>query len=101
MKRIIKGKLYNTDTASRIGSCEFSNPGNFRYCFEELYRKNNGEFFLSGEGGPLSKYREQVGSGGWTSGEAIIPLTIEEAKAWCENHLSADSYIELFGEPEE
>jgi hypothetical protein len=101
MKRIIKGKLYSTETATCIGSYEYSNPRDFHYLREELYRKNNGEFFLCGEGGPLSKYREQVDSGGWTSGEAIIPLTIEEAKAWCENHLSADSYIELFGEPEE
>ena len=101
MKRIIKGKLYNTDTASRIGSCEFSNPGNFRYCFEELYRKNNGEFFLCGEGGPLSMYSVQTDTNSWSFGEKISPLTVEEAKKWSEVHLSAETYIELFGEPEE
>lgn len=101
MKRIIKGKLYNTETATSIGSYQYSYPRDFHYLREELYQKNNGEFFLSGEGGPLSKYREQVDSGGWTSGEAIIPLDVEEAKEWGEAHLDVEDYIAVFGEPEE
>ena len=53
MKRIIEGKMYNTDTATCIGSYEYSNLRDYRYLYEELYQKKNGKFFLSGEGGPL------------------------------------------------
>ena len=101
MKRIIKGKLYSTETATCIGSYENSNPRDFHYLREELYRKNNGEFFLCGEGGPLSMYSVQTDTNSWSSGEKISPLTVEEAKEWGEVHLSAEAYIELFGEPEE
>ena len=101
MKRVVKGKLYNTDTATCIGSYEYSNAGDFCHVCEELYRKNNGEYFLAGKGGPKTKYREQVSTRGWSSGEKIIPMTIDEAKDWAEEYLSIDTYIEEFGEPEE
>ena len=52
MKRIIEGKMYNTDTATCIGSYEYSNLRDYHYLYEELYQKRNGKFFLSGEGGP-------------------------------------------------
>lgn len=103
--RIVKnGKLYDTDTAEEIGSyCSTHDKGNFRGLEESLYRKKTGEFFLAGKGGPMTHYRTEVEPGHkcWTGGEGIIPLSIDEAKAWVERHLDADDYIELFGEVEE
>ncbi|MBQ6343937.1 MAG: hypothetical protein IJI41_12490 [Anaerolineaceae bacterium] len=63
--------------------------------------KKNGEFFLYGEGGPLSKYQKQVGMNEWSGGEVIIPMTIEDARDWAEEHLDADDYVKVFGDPEE
>lgn len=101
MKKVINGKMYNTETAKYCGGYEFSNVGDFNHVCEDLYRKKTGEFFLYGEGGAMSKYCEEVGNNSWTGGEKIIPLTIKEAKRWSEKHLNADTYIELFGEVEE
>jgi hypothetical protein len=51
MKKIINGKMYNTETAEEIGSWE-NTPykSNYIYFKEYLYRKRTGEFFLYGSG---------------------------------------------------
>lgn len=75
MKKVIRGRLYDTETAKSIGSA--SDTG------ETLYRKRTGEYFL-------------------TSGDRIIkPLAYTEAKEWAENALDGDEWFAEFGEPEE
>lgn len=101
MKKIINGKLYDTDTAKELGSDSYSNPRDFHYWGETLYQKRTGEFFLYGEGGPMSRYSRSTGDNTWTGGEQIIPLSIGKARQWAEEHLSASEYTEIFGIPEE
>lgn len=100
MKKIIKGKVYDTDTARLLGS-----DGNYFRSFQEwreqLYQKRTGEFFLYGEGGPASKYAHSIGLNEWSGGWKIIPLTAEKAREWAEEHLTADEYEEIFGVPDE
>jgi len=97
MKKIIKGKLYDTDTAELIDIYEFSNMSDFHWYREKLYRKANGEFFLYGRGAALSPYREYIDCNNWTGGESIIPLSEYEAKVWIMDHSDAEIYIKLFG----
>ena len=104
MKKIINGKLYNTETAKMVGNG--SNypshyPGDFGYFDEYLYKKKTGEFFLCGKGGPMTKYAHSVGQNCWSGGEDIIPLTTDEAKEWVEKYFDAYEYIAIFGEVEE
>ena len=101
MKKIINGKLFNTETAKCIGCYQYSYPGDFHYCREALYRKRSGEYFLHGEGGPNSIYQKDLGSNQWSGGESISPMSADEAKEWAEENLDADDYIAEFGEPEE
>ena len=101
MKKIINGRLYDTEKAKELGSDSYSNRRDFHYWVETLYKKRTGEFFIYGEGGPLSKYAEAVGLNEWSGGERIMPLSYTEAQEWAENHLSGDEYIDIFGEPEE
>ena len=101
MKKIINGKLYDTSTATLMGSASYSYPGNFSYWREELYRKKTGEFFLYGEGGPMSKYSRKIGQNEWSGGEKIHPLTLREAQKWVEEHLDAEEYEQVFGLVEE
>ena len=99
MKKIIDGKLYNTETAKEIGT--WSNAGNWRdfsHMEETLYQKRTGEFFLFGEGGPMTKYAESAGQNQWTGGSKIIPLDWESARKWAEQHLTAEKYEAVFGE---
>lgn len=101
MKRIIKNKVYDTDKAKCVGTWDNRQyTSDFGYCSEDLYRKKNGEFFLYGEGGPLSKYAKRYGDNvGY--GKRITPLSYEAAQQWAEEHLDADQYIAIFGEPED
>lgn len=98
MKKIINGKKYDTATAKEVGS--WSNNLSYRdfsHCEETLYRKKTGEYFLHGEGGPMSRYAERVGDM-WGDGESIHPMTFDEACKWAEDHLDGDEYEEIFGE---
>lgn len=98
MKRIIKGKLYDTDTAKELGWYEnIADVRNFNHFSETLYRKKTGEFFLHGDGGPATKYSQRVDQNSWSGGEDIIPLSAENARIWAEEHLSADDYEKIFG----
>lgn len=101
MNKIINGKRYSTDSAKEMGYDSYSNPTDFAYWVETLYRKNTGEYFLHGEGGPMSRYAETIGQNQWTGGEKIMPLTVEAAQKWAEEHLTADEYESIFGEVEE
>lgn len=100
MRKIIDGKLYNTETSEYLGSNQEYFRSDFRYYSEELYRTKKGKYFLAGEGNGLSKYSKKYDDG-WGPGEAIILLTEEEAKEWVENHLSVNDYLEIFDEIEE
>lgn len=101
MKKIINGKLYNTDTAKRLGEWVNDITDNLHWVSETLYQKQRGEFFLHGEGGPGSKYAEPSGQGSWSSGEKIIPLSYEAAQAWAEEYLDVNAYQAAFGPVEE
>ena len=101
MKAIKNKKTYDTETATKIGGNGYGYPRDFRYWYEALYRKKNGEYFLSGEGGPLSKYAVSTGTSETSGSETIIPMTPDEARDWAEVNLDADDYIAAFGTPEE
>lgn len=98
MKKIINGKVYDTETAQKVGFWSNSLGYNdFNWREESLYRKKTGEYFLYGEGGPRTNYAERVGNM-WGSGERIMPLTFAEAKKWAEEHLDGEDYEKIFGE---
>lgn len=101
MKKIINGKVYDTETAKRVGRWYNGHyTSDFAYCSEDLYRKKTGEFFLHGEGGAMSRYASHSGnSSGW--GEQIEPLTYKQAQKWAEENLDGSEYCAIFGEPDE
>lgn len=97
MKKIINGRRYDTETAKLVGYTSYSTPGDFGYWCEDLYRKRTGEFFIHGQGGPMSKYSERLSENEWGYGHEIRPLSLKEAQVWVEKHLDADIYEEIFG----
>jgi hypothetical protein len=99
MKKIIKNKAYDTETAKELGSwSNMADYGNFSQFSETLYRKKTGEFFLYGKGGPMTKYAVAEGSNSWRGGSRIMPLSFQEAREWAEEHLSGEEYEAIFGE---
>lgn len=102
MNKVINGKMYNTETAELIASCDNGlGSHELYYVREELYRKKTGEFFLLGTSGPGGIYAQLVEGGGTRGASEIIPYTIDEAKEWLEENASADVYVATFGEVEE
>lgn len=99
MKKIITGKVYDTDTATNLGVWWSSNDvRSFSHCEETLYRKRTGEYFLYGYGGPMTKYARAEGQNSWTGGERIMPMSYDEARTWAEEHLETGEYEAAFGE---
>ena len=101
MKKIINGKMYNTETAEYLGSWDngLSNS-DFHVISEFLYKTRKGTYFIHGKGGAMTKYADRAGSM-YCEGERITPISEEEARRWAENNLSAENYADIFGEPEE
>lgn len=98
MKKFVKGKIYDTDTAVKVGywdnGCAGSDPRN---CAETLYRKKTGEYFLHGSGGPRTKYAKSCGDNYWSRDEDIIPLSYDAAQRWAAENLSGEDYEAIFG----
>ncbi|MDY2723912.1 MAG: hypothetical protein SOV20_08880 [Coriobacteriales bacterium] len=104
MRRIIDGRVYDTETAQQVGGdCSPAGlgPRDFQWYEENLFRKRTGEYFLYGEGGPASPYAEPYGQTGRQGGAMIRPLTYDEAREWAESHLEAREYEAEFGTPAE
>lgn len=97
MKKIIKNRVYDTDTAADLGTYATSLDDNLNYVTETLYRKKTGEYFLWGQGGPQTKYAVQHGLN-WSGSSTIIPLTYDAARQWAEEHLDTEEYEIAFGE---
>lgn len=99
MKKIINGKMYDTEKANQIGYHDNGlSYSDFSYVCETLYKKRTGEYFLHGDGGAMSKYAVHSGDNSWGGGEKIIPMEYESARKWAEGNLTADEYQAEFGE---
>jgi len=97
MKKVIKGKVYDTEKAEKVGEYWNGIPSNdFRYCYEVLYKKKTGELFLYGTGGAMSRYHCTNGDN-WSGDERIIPLSYKAAQQWAEANLDGDEYEKIFG----
>ena len=96
MKKIIDGKLYDTDKARLLGTWISSVDGGSE-CTEALYRKRTGEYFLHGVGGTATRYAVSLGQNDWEPGSMIIPLPAAKAREWAREKLSADKYDHLPG----
>ena len=82
MKKIINGKVYNTETAECIAD-ENRSLYDFHSTSEALYRTARGNWFLHGESSSGGRYSKWVGNscGG---GEDIQALTPAQVVEWAE-----------------
>jgi hypothetical protein len=86
MRKIIDGKIYNTETAEMVVTWDSGDSrSDFRYEDNYLYRTKRGNWFLSGEGGPMSRWARRCGSG-YSGGSGIQALTVDEAREFVERH---------------
>jgi len=87
MKSIINGVRYNTENATRICAGWHSHRTDFSHWEATVYRTpKSGRFFIAGLGGPLSRFARSLDGNTRTGGEAIIPLSEEEAFQFAQHH---------------
>jgi hypothetical protein len=98
MKKIINGKMYDTEKAKLMAEWDNKKQGSLEYVHEALYQKRTGEFFVYGTGGPKSQYAKPCGNDSWDEGNRIMPLTYDGARQWAKEHLTEDECIEIFPE---
>lgn len=100
MKHIINGKRYDTQAPLTKEIASWSNGfgvSDFRGCTETLYRTGRGAFFLYGKGGPMTRWSRSYGTM-HTDGSGIMPLSRQEAQAWCETHHQNEALETYFPE---
>jgi len=100
VKKIIKGRLCDTDTAHKIGVWDNGQYGSLEYASETLYRTRSGQFFIHVKGESRSMYAKSVDLGSWTAGESIFLMSFDSAKEWAEEHLTKGEYNLHFEIPE-
>jgi len=85
MKRVIAGRVYNTETAIEICEIECNSSGysDFRWHQTSLYKTKNGNFFLAGEGNAMSMWAQPCGNM-TGSGAGIRPISLSEASHYAE-----------------
>ena len=101
MRKVINGLPYDTKTAEKLTENSYSNPRDFNWYEETLYRKRTGEYFLYYEGNANSPYSKRINSNTWGGDQGIRPLTVLEAQRWAEKACDGDEYEKIFGKIEE
>lgn len=88
IKKIVNGKLYNTETATELGYYYNAKTlDDYDYRYEGLWRKKNGEKFFIHQG--------------WNEIRITPNVTDEQARDWGAKWLDTEDYIRIFGEPTE
>lgn len=92
MKKIIRGRKYDTETARKVG-CKteqalYGDSGLLANVDYALYRKRTGEYFVHAE-------YDRLDDG---CPDYIKPLTNDEANEWAQENLDVDVYEREFGE---
>jgi len=105
MKKVINGKMYNTDTAESIAYFDNDRYSNdYYFTCARLYRKKTGEFFVHDERGWYSQDYigyENYYQTDFDPKQPIYPLTEDEAKRLVASQCDGDKYQSLFGTVEE
>lgn len=99
MKKVIDGKLYNTETADLIHEWDNGRfTSDFGYCEEALYKTKKGAYFIAGEGGAMTGYARPCGTNSTCGGSDIRVLSEAEAMAWLEEHDGTEASEGYFGD---
>lgn len=98
MKKVIEGKVYNTETAELVHEWSNGHFGNdFRYRSKDLYRTKKGSWFLHHVGGPMSDMAKSYGNSVCGSVD-IEPVTSNDALRFLESHGGAEVVLKYFAD---
>lgn len=83
MKRIINGKIYNTNTAIRIAHWDNGKYQNYfnNYAYNSLYKTKKGQFFATGNAGFIAENEDE-----YCHDKQMVLLTKNQALEWIAYH---------------
>lgn len=97
MKKIIKRKSYNTETADCLFKWNNGQPyGDLRYREASLFLTKKGQFFCYDSGGPLTDMAVSVGNNNYSGSSDIRLMDSEEVIDFLEEYNGYDVLLELF-----
>lgn len=98
MRKIIKNKVYDTDTAMLIKQADHPNiTSGEGSCKQSLYRKKTGDYFLFVDGARTDVFHSLALENNAHDRERhIYALTYEQARSWAEEEMTADEWLEIF-----
>lgn len=101
MKKIINGKVYDTEKAQLIAEAHHDNikDADGKSLKQWFYRKKTGEFFVQVDGAAIEL--QNIFQHDYKPNAGIYPLTYEQAQRWAERELTAEKWEEIFGDPED
>lgn len=102
MKRIIEGLRFDTEKSHAVCAIwEGTGRGDFHCLDCTLYvTPRSHRFFLAGWGGAMTRFATKTSGNTWTGDEKIIPLEVEEARAYAEKY-AAPEVVEKYFKVEE
>jgi hypothetical protein len=77
MRRVIGGKTYNSNTAEQLHKADMRHLGEQFWYQERLFRTKDGDHFLIGIGGPLTRWNDEVG---------MVALNEAQTAYWLDKH---------------
>ena len=80
MRKIIEGKIYDTEKAEYLCGESFGSSSDLGSTFFHIYLSKKGQFFTHEGGGPMSKYSVSVGQNNTAGSETMKMLEDDEAK---------------------
>jgi len=99
MKKVIGGKLYDTETAELVHKWDNGRYANdFRYRSKSLFRTKKGHWFLYHVGGPMTDMGQSCGSNNVCGSSDIEPISPEDALRFLESHDGAEVALKYFAE---
>lgn len=98
MKKVIRNKVYDTDTATLIKQADHPNITNGEGpCKQSLYRKRTGDYFLYVSGATTDTFHNlRIATQTHDREHHIYLLTYDQARAWCEAEMTADEWLKHF-----
>lgn len=97
MKKVVDGKVYNTETAELVHGWSNGRYGNdFRYRSKDLYRTKKGNWFLCHVGGAMTDMAQSCGSNSTCGSSDIEPVSPEDALRFLESHGGAEAVLKHF-----
>lgn len=95
MKKLIDGKMFNTETAEKIAFWSNGLSNDAHEISETLYKTKKDNWFLRGYSGAFGPYGAKWGRN-FSAGSDLVSLTQEEAKAWLHSHNEIDLVLRFF-----